>query len=292
MIQFQEIASRMPEGLKEQFMALPSSIIREVEEIRLQCGQRILLRCGSRERYIEYLITAKDLQQILHHLIQYSYYAYEEDIARGFITIEGGHRVGICGRAVVKQGQPVLLKEISSMNIRFAKEIRGCSLKILPDIMKEGRICSSLIVSPPGCGKTTLLRDLARALSENRFRVAVCDERSEIAGMYQSRPGFDLGPRCDVLDGCDKSKGIPMLIRSMAPQVIITDEIGKEEDISAVMQCVVSGVSLISSIHGYSMDDLERSAIGPMVKAGIFKRIIFLGKEQGAGTVREVQYCD
>ncbi len=287
-----QIISRMPAELAQELGSLPSEVWEEVEEIRLRNGQPVCLRCGVRERHLTYRVDTKCLQNTLNQLIQYSYYAYEDDLAKGFITIEGGHRVGICGRMVVKQGQPSVMREISSMNIRFARGIKGCGRKILPEIMKEGKPMNTLIISPPGCGKTTLLRDLARELSENRFHVAVCDERSEICGMYQGRPSFDLGPRCDILDGCDKTWGIPLLIRSMGPQVLITDEIGRPEDVSAVMQCLVSGVTLLTSIHGTCLDDVLRSPVGELVEKGIFRRLVYLTAENGAGTVREVTVYD
>ena len=152
----------------------------------------------------------------------------------------------------------------------------------------DGRPLSTLIVSPPGCGKTTLLRDIARSLSSRRIKVAICDERSEIAGMYNSMPSFDLGPRTDVLDGAAKAQGIQMLIRSMSPQVIIADEIGKAEDINAACQCLSSGVALITSIHGSSQEDLKKSEIAPLLANGFFKNIIFLTNSEGPGTVAEV----
>jgi len=292
MNQLREISRHLPSAIAAKLDGLPGSMTMDTEEIRMRCGQAVTLCRGSREQQIDCVLTAQDLQQILHNLIEYSYYAYEEDLARGFVTIEGGHRVGVCGRAVVRDGQPVLLKEISSLNIRFAREVRGCCRRLLPELMEGGNIHNTLIISPPGCGKTTLLRDIARELSENRFHVSICDERSELAGMYRSRPGFDLGPRCDVLDGCDKSIGIPMLIRSMAPQVVITDEIGRPEDVAAAMQCLVSGVRLVTSIHGTGREDAERSSIGSLVKQGFFRRLVCLGREQGAGTVREVIRID
>lgn len=289
---FREIISRMPKEIKAVMEQLPETVVSEVEEIRLRAGQKILLRCRSGERSLNCIMSQQNLQQTLHCLIQYSYYAYEDDIARGFVTIEGGHRVGICGRVVAKEGQPALLKEISSLNIRFAREVKGCSHKVIHLIKEQGKPVNTLIVSPPGCGKTTLLRDLARILSEEGFQTAVCDERSEIAGMYQGKPGFCLGPRCDVLDGCEKAWGIPMLIRSMGPQIIITDEIGRPEDVPAVLQCLASGVTLITSVHGASIDDVMRSAAAPLIEQKIFRRLIYLTGKGGAGTLQEVVYYD
>ena len=175
------------------------------------------------------------------------------------------------------------------MNIRFAKEFKGCSDKIASYLVGgDGRPLSTLIVSPPGCGKTTMLRDICRSLSSRRLKIAVCDERSEIAGMYNSQPSFDLGPRTDVLDGAAKAQGIQMLIRSMSPDVIITDEIGKKEDLEAARQCLRSGVALITSIHGSRQEDLNKSEIAPLITSSFFENIIFLSNRQGPGFVEEV----
>lgn len=286
---FREILSRLPADICHELSSMPDYLVKEIEEIRLICGQRVRVQHGKSERWLSRTISREDLQHTLSRLIRFSYYAYEEDLAKGFVTIVGGHRVGICGKTVIKEGKPTLIREISSMNIRFAKEIKGCASSLIPVLIKDNTVANTLVVSPPGCGKTTLLRDIARCLSMRNIKVAVCDERSEIAGMYESRPSFDLGPRTDVLDGCDKFYGIPMLVRSMSPQVIITDEIGKTGDSQAVELCCNAGVSLITSIHGTGREDVLRSAIGELVEQGAFTNIIYLSAQKGPGTIEEIK---
>ncbi len=289
---FGEILKKLPSSISGDLNCLPTSMIDGLEEVRLRCGKNIRLKTNLSEKVIPHLVNSDELRSTLNSLIKYSFYAYEQDLARGFVTIEGGHRVGVCGKVVVKNGQPALIREISSLNIRFAKEIKGCADKLVREVTDErGGAINTLIVSPPGCGKTTMIRDLTRHISNRGFQVSVCDERSEIAGMYCGRTSFDLGSRTDVLDGCDKAYGIPMLIRSMAPEVIVTDEIGKTEDIKAVRQCMSTGVALITTIHGSNMEEIENSAIGELIRGKVFRRIVFLTKDAGPGTVKEVVYA-
>ena len=288
---FNDILKKLPKVISYELLLLPQNIIVNLEEIRLRCGFRTILQYNNTEKQLTKVISKEDLEDALNSIIKFSYYAYEEDLAKGFITISGGHRVGICGKAVVNNGQPILIKEISSMNIRFAKEIKGCANSLLPYILNKDKVKNTLIVSPPGCGKTTILRDITRIISNRGVKVAICDERSEIAGIHQCHPSYDLGPRTDVLDGCDKTYGIPMLIRSMSPEVIITDEIGKSKDIETMELCQNSGVKLITSIHGSSIDDLMNSKIEPLIKKKLFENIIFLSKDNGPGTIKEI-ICD
>lgn len=288
---FNRILEHMPPAISKEMYSIPQNIIDNVEELRLRCGYPVILKTSSGEIIQSKIITREDLNSILSSLVKYSYYAYEEDLAQGFITINGGHRVGICGKAVINNDKPTLIREISSLNIRFAKDIVGCCIPMIPQLLKNNRPVNTLVISPPGCGKTTLLRDMARQLSLRNINVAICDDRSEIAGMHESKSSFNLGPRVDVLDGCDKSYGISILIRSMAPQVIITDEIGKKTDIPAIEQCLSAGVCLITSIHGSNMDDIMSSHIASIISRGVFKNLIFLTNEGGPGSIKEIKHC-
>ncbi len=288
---FNRILEHMPPAISKEMYSIPQNIIDNVEELRLRCGYPVILKTSSGEIIQSKIITREDLKSILSSLVKYSYYAYEEDLAQGFITINGGHRVGICGKAVINNDKPTLIREISSLNIRFAKDIVGCCIPMIPQLLKNNRPVNTLVISPPGCGKTTLLRDMARQLSLRNINVAICDDRSEIAGMHESKSSFNLGPRVDVLDGCDKSYGISILIRSMAPQVIITDEIGKKTDIPAIEQCLSAGVCLITSIHGSNMDDIMSSHIASIISRGVFKNLIFLTNEGGPGSIKEIKHC-
>lgn len=288
---FNEIMIKFPKSVREEFERLPADILDNAEELRFRNGQPVMIASGGKEYFLEQQVNKEMLDSVINRLLDYSYYAYETELAEGYLTIEGGHRVGICGKTVIERGQVKLIKNISSLNIRRCREIKGISDKCINHVIREdGTVNNTLIVSPPRCGKTTLLRDLVRNLSERGFTVGVCDERSEIGGSCRGKIGFDLGSRTDVLDGCPKEQGIVMLLRSMAPQIIATDEIGKKSDVPAIETALCAGVKLLTTIHGHSLEDVKNSEIGGLVKKGIFPCVIILSNSPVTGHIKEVIY--
>ena len=275
----EQVFACFPAGIQQQIQSMDPYTRQHLQEIRVYKGREVQVFADNKRIQLSGKIQGDTISQILNNLMKFSYYAYEEDLAKGFITIDGGHRVGICGKAVVEKGKVTLLREISSFNIRYAKEVIGCSDTMMHHILTDNQIQNVLIVSPPGCGKTTLLRDIARNLSLKHYKVAICDERSEIAGMHGGVSSYRFGPMLDVLDGCPKAEGIMMLIRSMSPDVIIADEIGRPEDMKAIETCSHCGVSVITSAHGYTLED---------VRADLFNKVMFLSDKPHPGIIREI----
>lgn len=216
---------------------------RDLQEIRIRVGRSILLKTRQADIIIDYPINTSEILQILEKLCENSIYAYKNQICEGFLTVMGGHRIGITGTAVIENGKIINLKYITSLNFRIAREVINCSNSLLKEIIdrENNSIYNTLIVSPPGKGKTTMLRDIIRNISngigEIQFKGMTCgvvDERGEIAAMYKGVPQNDIGIRTDVIENISKSKGMKMLIRSMAPEVIACDEIGSKEDVQAI----------------------------------------------------------
>lgn len=269
-------------------------------EIRLRVGRPLFLtydggECFLRKRGMEpYIVTREDLKETLEYVTGYSLYAYEEEIKQGFISVQGGHRVGVTGKVILDCGQIRGMKYISCINVRIAHEIKGCADDLMPFIQTKDWVAHTLIVSPPRCGKTTLLRDMIRQLSNGRegidgLTVGVVDERCELAGCYQGVPQNDLGMRTDVLDGCPKAEGMQMLVRSMSPAVVAVDELGKEEDFKAVESVIHCGCKLIATAHGNSLEDvLSQPFFQKLMKEKVFERYIFLGKRERAGIVEGI----
>lgn len=262
------------------------SILDELQEIRIRCNRPIILKLRNCEIVIEYNVNQNEILAILERLCNNSIYAYKNQICEGFITVKGGHRVGITGTAVVENKKIINVKYITSLNFRIAREVLGCSLKILDKIVdfKTGSVNNTLIVSPPGKGKTTMLRDVIRNISngvlEFNFRGKTCgvvDERGEIAAMYRGQPQNDIGLRTDVIENVSKAKGMKMLIRSMAPEVIACDEIGSKEDVEAIKEATISGVKGIFTMHGSSLEEIKLNKdINELIENKQIEKIIFL----------------
>ena len=222
--------------------------IETLEEIRIRVSKPIILKLANKEIIVEYIVTTQDILEIVEKITENSMYSYQQQICSGYITLKGGHRVGISGNVVMEENKVINVNYIYSLNFRIARQIIGVAEKVVNEVMKNDEISNTLIISKPGAGKTTILRDLIRIISKTKT-VGVVDERGEIAAMYKNEPQNDLGIKVDILSNISKSFGIKMLVRSMSPDVIVADEIGTKEDIEAIKYAVTSGVKGIFTAH-------------------------------------------
>ena len=319
MDRLEEITSVLPERLKNTVLnrlknkytgsnifinetVVRSGIIyKKLQEIRLRVNAPFAVIYDNNELFFtDIIVTIDEVRQCLQYISSYSVYAHQEDIKRGFITLKGGHRAGLAGQAISDNGRITGQKNISFINIRVAHELHGCSDKIM-DFIWKGNILK-LIISPPGCGKTTLLRDTIRQLSYGMpksvmqnataykgVRVGVIDERSEIAACYEGVPQNDVGPRTDVLDQACKADGMMLMLRSMSPQVIAVDELGGIEDINAVRYLMHCGCIVLATAHGYDFEEISgREEFAGIIEEHGFSRIIVLSGINGVGQIKEM----
>jgi stage III sporulation protein AA len=288
--------------------AAPAALLAQTAEMRLRTGQPLSLVTGGGDVFLDaagrpaqqaaaYVVSGEDVAKTLQLVSRNSLYAFEEELRQGFITAAGGHRIGIAGQAVMAGGELKTIRNIGALNIRLAREVRGAADKVAACVVAAPRkVLSTLVISPPRCGKTTVLRDLARQLSGGvaclgftGVQVGVVDERSELAACQDGVPTADLGPRADVLDGCPKAVGMLMLIRSMAPQAIVTDELGREADAMAVREARHAGVAVVASAHGRDAADIAaRPYIGGLIAERVFERYVVLTDSPAPGTVKEI----
>jgi len=258
---------------------IDNSLVEDVCEIRIRINRPIILKTKNKEIIINRTIKKEEIERIFESICGNSVYAFEEEISNGFITISGGHRVGISGKPLYKNSKIYMIKDISGLNFRIAREVIGFANSIIPKIKINNEFVSTLIISPPGIGKTTLLRDLVRQISNSGYNVSLIDERSEIASCYKGIPQNDIGDRTDIMDAVYKVDGIKMMVRSMRPDFVATDEIGTDEDAEAIFYAVNCGTKILATAHGNKVEDLYKSKkMKEILECNIFEKIVLMSK--------------
>lgn len=295
------ILSYLSPNLSSKLGKIDNAFFEEMTELRIRADKPLLIYRLGKERGVgengfdnpekSYRPTPSDIAETVERISQYSLYALEEELRMGYITLPGGHRVGVVGKGVIEKGSLRTIRPISGLNIRISRAIKGCSSGILPQILDSNtqrRLpYNTMIISPPGCGKTTLLRDIIRKLSDEvGLTIGVVDERSEIGGSYKGIAQNDVGFRTDLLDGCPKAEGMVLLLRAMAPDVIAVDELGGSGDAEAVENISNAGVRFMCTVHGYGLEDIrQKPNLRVLLDKGIFKKFVVLRKPGEEGKV-------
>ncbi|HEY2422394.1 MAG TPA: stage III sporulation protein AA [Neobacillus sp.] len=293
------ILTFLPKTLADLINQIPPSQKEELEEIRIRINRPMEIMLKGAPRFLSYIIRPEDALHLLNKISHFSIYTLEEELKRGYITVSGGHRIGLAGKVILEEGKVKAIRDISSFNIRIAREKVGISEPIVPYIFQGGWM-HTMVIGPPQTGKTTLLRDIARMISSGiptkgiqASKVGIVDERSEIAGCVNGIPQLTFGHRLDVLDACPKAEGMMMMIRSMSPDVLVVDEIGRKEDAEAIQEAVHAGIKLIMTTHGTSIDEIKnRPSLKAILADRIFQRFIVLSRMDGPGTVTHILDVD
>ena len=291
-IRYEAAAAILPNRLRKLALALPEEQKAAAEEFRLRAGRPMTVLLPEGELPLEAEVDPAELETLCDLATEFSRYAAAETLREGFVPVRGGFRLGLCGTAVMKGGMNTNLKNLSSAAIRIARERKGVGTDLAPRLFRDGVFRSTLILSPPGGDKTTLLRDLVRCVSEGvggtpALRVSLVDERGEVAVMYRGQPQMDVGSRTDVLDACPKALGIPIVLRAMNPQVIAVDEITARADLRAVVMAAGCGVGLLATIHAADTAELlQRPLYRDLLAEGVFQQAVCIATSEGKRTYR------
>lgn len=277
----EEWVTLLPTRLRQGVFALSPEQRGTMRELRLRVGQEPTAVFDRGERSLSEAgrVTAEDLARTVEIATRGSPQAALERMRQGYLPLKGGHRLGLCGSAWTQDGQVRNLRQLSSLNLRLAYEVRGCGAAVLPRLFEGGRFGGTLILAPAGGGKTTLLRDLVRLLSDGGLRVGLCDERGEVAALWEGEPQFDVGTHTDVLEGCPKAEGLFMLLRTMTPQALACDEITRPDDLNALEQCGNCGVQLLATVHADGVKDLKAKPLySDMLRRGLFRQAVVVDR--------------
>lgn len=282
---FVQAVQALPLRLRQEALSLPEGDRARAEELRLRAGWPMTAVLPEGERPLGGPpVEGRELEQLVEIASRASLHTVLDQVRRGYLTFEGGHRIGLCGTAALREGEIHALRAISSANLRIARQVKGAAAPVLDGLCPGGRLADTLILAPPGLGKTTLLRDVIRSVSEGEgctpLRVSLADERGEVAAMYSGRPQLEVGRRTDVAEGCPKAQGLMLLLRAMNPQVLAVDEITAPEDVGALIAAAGCGVTLLATAHGEGRAGLERRPLyRPLLDEGLFRFLVRIRRE-------------
>ncbi len=291
------IVERIKQNYPEEWMKLEEIRLRAERPLQIEMGDSVLVSSEGKlttNQTEAFIIAQEDLIRTLQLIGKNSLYTLEEELKEGYITLPGGHRIGLAGECLVERGSLVRIKRITSLNIRIARELKGISHELLPFLTEKGRPLRTIIISPPQAGKTTLLRDLIRCFSNGEHlpypvKVGLVDERGEISGCYQGIPQLDVGVRTDLLSGCPKKEGVFLLLRTMGPQIIATDEIGRPGDLEILEEILNTGVGFITTAHAWNTKDFSaRPLLRKLWFHGLVERVVTLSRRFGPGTLEGI----